>query len=501
MGLFINTDAHTFFNTDRDDWDARGVEADIDFYTARGGVEAMLFNMNFQRCYWRSHSRDAIWDGLEERGGKVYFHGDEIPEVPRVTRNARALSERCPEFFELRYRLCHERGVEMWHSVRMNDAHGTTEPRANPQLSDLWRTRPDLLRCDYRRPFTGCWQSHTLDYGKAEVREYNLALIREYLEHECDGVELDWMRTLPIFAPGMEEPMRPVLTGFMRDVRAACDEAAARFGHPVRLAHRVPLTPDETFRSGLDVFLWAAEGLADVVIPAPAYATSNALQAQTELWRRLLPASARLVPCLEWDVKSRADVNPYTSLSQQADAATDAGFASSFYHAGADGIYLYNHFRNNGGFKDQESMRDAFSWLGDPAKVAARPRRHLATFHDSVSWCEGRWTVHDLPEAAWERSVVAFPIDAGGATAGRRAVVVLGAARPIPEVDIRLNGVPCARLPEGAPLPTLPTHPDGAAYATFEPPAGVLHDGRNTIDILNLSDKGFVPYWGEIWLP
>ena len=146
-------------------------------------------------------------------------------------------------------------------------------------------------------------------------------------------------------------------------------------------------------------------------------------------------------------------------------------------------------------------MRDAFSWLGDPAKVAARPRRHLATFHDSVSWCEGRWTVQDLPEAAWERSVVAFPIDAGGATAGRKAVVVLGAARPIPEVDIRLNGVPCARLPEGAPLPTLPTHPDGAAYAAFEPPAGVLHDGRNTIDILNISDKGFVPYLGEIWLP
>ena len=42
---------------------------------------------------------------------------------------------------------------------------------------------------------------------------------------------------------------------------------------------------------------------------------------------------------------------------------------------------------------------------------------------------------------------------------------------------------------------------DGLYLAAYEVPEGVLHDGANTLDIINLADEGFHPLWGEIYLP
>ena len=82
MGVFINTDAMTFFNSLLSEMNEAGLERDVDFYTAKGGVEAVLFNMNFQRCYWRSHSREAIWDGVEfHDDGRLFFNGREVVNV------------------------------------------------------------------------------------------------------------------------------------------------------------------------------------------------------------------------------------------------------------------------------------------------------------------------------------------------------------------------------------------------------------------------------------
>ena len=42
---------------------------------------------------------------------------------------------------------------------------------------------------------------------------------------------------------------------------------------------------------------------------------------------------------------------------------------------------------------------------------------------------------------------------------------------------------------------------NGLYLAAYDVPDGVLHDGANTLDIINLADEGFRPLWGEIYLP
>ena len=498
-GILINIDAFNFFFAGK--LDAKDVCKEIDFYVARGGVEAILFNMNFQRCLWRSHSREAIWDGVEETpDGRFLFLGKTLrdiePEPPMLTivRNAKRFSERCPEVFELRYRHCHERGVEMWHSMRMNDVHFTPDADL-PEHSGLWRTRPDLWRCHYRLPYSPLWEDKGLDYLQPEVREHQMALVREYLEHECDGIELDWLRTLPLFRPGMEEPAIPLLTSFVREVRREANRAEKAFGHRVRIAVRVPRGPLECLRMGLDVMTWACEGLVDIVIPSPPHCVNSALHMPLDIWRQLLPVETVLAPCIDFATDSRPG-----GPSVRIDSRADTGLAATFYHRGADTIYLYNHFRWSNRPIDSKAMQESFGYLGKRESVYRRARRHVVSYFDTEGKCEGGRGFIDLPEVAPAKGVVAFPIDAGGATAGRDARVIIGADGPF-HAEIRLNGVVCPGLPEHPSLETAAiTYQGELQLASFQIPRNVLHDGRNTIDIINLGERSFRPLWAEIFI-
>ncbi len=52
--------------------------------------------------------------------------GREVPEEYKALAfNTLKLHQEVPDFMQLRYRMCHEKGVEMWHSMRMNDIHHT----------------------------------------------------------------------------------------------------------------------------------------------------------------------------------------------------------------------------------------------------------------------------------------------------------------------------------------------------------------------------------------
>ena len=60
-----------------------------------------------------------------------------------------------------------------------------------------------------------------IDYGRPEVREYYLALIRELAERDdFDGLELDWMRCGYHFRRGHEQEGLQILTEFTADVRS-----------------------------------------------------------------------------------------------------------------------------------------------------------------------------------------------------------------------------------------------------------------------------------------
>lgn len=489
MGIFINDDFGNFWLAGVENMNEKGLREQIDFYTERGGVEAILFNMNASRAYYDSKVFTPIWKDVEFReDGKLFYLGNEVidhpvePNMKTMTICAYALHKNHGNPMKFRYKYCHERGVEMWHSMRMNDAHWMPQEELN-QHSDFWREHPEFRRAYYRKTLNGTWANQALDYMHEEVRDYIMNMILEYLSFECDGIELDFLRTLPLCRQGFEEFCRPLITEMMRKIRKVANAAAEKYGHRVRILVRIPPTPEENLLQGLDVFTWMKEGLVDIVVPSPVQPASMS-DIPVDLWKLLLPENIILAPGIEIGVGSGYGER------MRATRETDAGFAAGFYYLGADTIYFYNHFPYP--YKEKQ-MQETFGFIGNRAETEKRPRRHVATYGETQ--LDGRAIVRTFPPLAYAKSSINLNRNVGGGTANREARVIILGDRPF-SASILLNTEKCEFLPD-APLPG--AMPKGNLFpAVFRVPNGVLHDGLNGIDVINLTEESFELRWVEI---
>ena len=158
--------------------------------------------------------------------------------------------------------------------------------RIIPSMGVFWRKNPQLRRKNCSGYFATC-----LDYAAQEVRDYFKALVTESLErYDIDGLELDFMREPSLFSAGKEAEGAPILTGWMREVRKLTTDAATRRGHPVHLGVRVPSRPEVASAMGLDALTWAKEGLIDLLVVTPRWATVE-FDMPIPRWRQMLGAS------------------------------------------------------------------------------------------------------------------------------------------------------------------------------------------------------------------
>ncbi len=489
-GIFINSDAWNFWHTEPENMSVDGLKKDVDFYANPGGVEAVFYNMNFQRALYDSKVFTPIWKDCEiDADGNLLLRGKKTDNGYRsMVVNARLLLDRVPDFMKVRYDYCRKKGVEMWHSMRMNDVHWTPiQTEHLPQHGDLWVQRKDLIRAWYRHTWRGDWHDNAFDYAKKEVYDYHLALMEEYLlGYESDGIELDWLRSIPVFRPGFDELNKGILTQFMRDTRRLADRAQEKWGHPLRIAVRVPYRPDDAIATGMDVVTWAREKLVDVVIPGPNN-TSSENDAPIDIWTMLLPDNVVLAPCIDCTMVA-APGGPSLSWTPE----TDNGFAATYYYGGADTIYFYNHFPNS----RSKPMQELFGYAGTRREVERRARRHVVTRHDDMA--EGKYSYPRFPPIIWKQCCNgSIRVNAGGATARRSARVIVGAKSPL-LVNLLLNTYPCEPLPDSVALPPLKT--DDVHYVQFKVPAGALHDGINAIELFNRSTERDITdlAWAEI---
>ena len=495
-GVYVNSDAwnfwadHDFSAADRTGL-VKALEEDVDYYTARGGVRAILWNMNFQRSFYPTKAGTPYWKDLALDGqGRLLLRGKPIDATEveentatmyrRMFLNAKRMNETLPDFMKVRYDLCRKRGVESWFSMRMNDVHwavaATTE---RPQHGDLWREHPEFRRAWYRSAWRANWHDGTLDYGRKEVYDCHLAMAKEYLlDYESDGLELDWMRSSPVLRPGAEEEGAAILTRFVREVRAAAVEAARKWGHPVRVAMRVPARVSECLAIGMDVPAWAAEGLVDVVVPAPPSHVRTEQDADITLWRKLLPASVTLAPAIDYAVSTDGNA------ALTGDNETDCAFASNFYRQGADTVYFYNHFPRHA--RERADAQEAFPLCADRAKAAAHVRRHVLTRHIPV----GEGAAFDY------RHFDTYRLNLGEGVAERRAVLVVGTRRK-GEFEIRVNGETCREL--GA--DDLPKRLPGGTISWRTAEVKSAHDGWNVVEFTDRTGDPIRPeelVWLEI---
>ena len=395
--IWINEDNHHFYGCHPpEDMTPEGVDRLVDTYAEGNHVAGILFCVNVQRALFDSN----VWET---------FYGDYDPEKgedqPCLKRghgikNLWLLNQRGVDHHARWLARCRHHGIEAWLTMRMNDAHGLKEhevlqqdPDADVEPSCLewpstfWRERPDLRRAPYRweRSLEGAF-----DYGKEEVREHHLRLVRELLErYDMDGLELDWLRWVLHFAPGGEQRGRELLTDFVRQVRRLAEESGRRVGHPVKLAVRVPANPQSCLELGYDVIAWAREGLIDMVTISGFLGCAN-FDLPLDLWRALSGPGIKILAHCESTVRPHPGYKrSYVSYEFLF------GSAASALHRGADGVYLFNEcYRES---DEPELLGYVLEHAGNPETLHRTVRRHAVTYPQIYAPGSGIGTVLPIP--------------------------------------------------------------------------------------------------------
>ncbi len=240
---------------------------------ADAGVTVFLCDVNARRTNYRSQVWDAYWDGYDPAGP------DDQPFLAPIPRadvaayrkgigNMLAVYQQGLDYPARVIQRCRHDKMSPWITVRMNDCHENNIP-AHPFHGSFWVKNPQLRRKNCSGYFATC-----LDYANPEVRSFYMSLVVEVLDrYDPDGLELDFMREPYVFSADKEQEGAPILTGWMREVRQRVADAAAKRGHPVRLSVRVPSRPEVAVAMGLDAITWAKEGLIDVLVTTPRWAT------------------------------------------------------------------------------------------------------------------------------------------------------------------------------------------------------------------------------------
>lgn len=388
-------------------------------------VTDLFICVNAQRTNYRSKVWEADWDGYDPKGGddQPFFAGiapDRAFER-EWTRMSYEWSRFGVDYPARALAAARVNGMRGWLSVRMNDAHYPARP-GHPYHSTFWRQHPE-------------WhlEGTSLDYGRKEVREHYLALIRELLsKYEMQGLELDFMRHGHYFRPEKIHEGRRIMTAFVAEVRKLATDAAKRSGRRLQIAVRVPGTPWIAAQRGLDAVAWAKQGDVDLIAASPWWASTQS-DIPVETWKgALIGTRAEVAVALE-DGISSGPVKRRAMLPEES-----RGVALAAVHRGADAIYLFNLFTGPIQKWSPDEYSGFLTTAANEEKLRALPRRHPVTIIDP--WAEGEpGTPAPL---AQQDSVVSFRIAIGPAPrAGDEVTAGLGFETGATIASVQLNGI------------------------------------------------------------
>ena len=297
-----------------------GLERYID-EIARGKVTHFLMNVNGQRANFPSKVLEPIWMSLDE---PERDHEDWV-------RTLKRLADVGLDPYKVWIDRCRVKGVKPWVSIRMNDLHRTSNPKC-PNISKLWRQHPEL-----QLDVANEWDSG-FDYSQPLIRDRMLSFIREVLaRYDVDGLELDLLRFSRYLPRGRETELAPMFTEFIREISRAVKSSAAARGHSIALSARVFAYPSTSRERGLQVDVWAREGLVDYVMPCNFYANIRD-DISADDWRAWIGDKAIVIPGADSGVteNGKRRLATYAEYCKWAEAMRCRG--------ARDGFYLYNLF-------------------------------------------------------------------------------------------------------------------------------------------------------------
>lgn len=428
----------------------------------RGGITHFVMNVNCQRTLFDSKTFEPVWaDGF--RAGM---------REEDVVATALALKRNGVDLYAVWCARCREKDVSPWLSFRMNDMH-QADVEGCPSISTFWRSHPEFRRFPEAPSGHWFWESQSLDWAHAEVRERMRAFIAECLErYDADGIELDFTRFQWYFRPGEERKNAPLMTAFVREVRRLADAAAARTGHPVRIAGRFLADPDTEAALGLDAGLWGREGLIDYVDAGCHFSTID-MRIPVSKWKAATGGRVKVFPHADCGISQEGAVGWEMPGRRLLTREEYLGWADVMLAAGADGLGLYNLF----GFSHKSEVWNETVTRGFERELIARsPRAYPVSYRDAVYPDDAPNPYPRILPVGLDRPF-ACSVPVGTVPAAGAAEAVLGfekEVRGLPEV--RVNGTACA---EGRPAEVA-----GCAFArAFDVPLSAVRAGENGISV------------------
>ncbi len=384
------------------------------------GTGTFLFGDPAEPDHLRAWIRNIAAGGADAYVPEVYFDGLIAYYRSRSCPNWRspafgrfdAMMDRGVMPLEIFVDESRKQGIELLAGFRMNDRHGVNKPffEAHPQwiLKDL---------------------GHGVDYSLSDVRDWVFSIIEEVpARFDVDGIELNFIRHGYCFPPSKARSRHPVMSDFMRRLRAMLDRNGERRGRRLLMGVRVPTTLDECRHFGFDLPTWVGEGLVDYVAPTDYHYTN--FNMKVEEFARIVRGteSCFLYPAIQADVPGNCAV---MSLDNYRAAVRN------YYESGADGVsthnydvYMWGQLRSRSYPGPADMYPGAlgyFNTLKDPDAVAGGDRHYLFL----PLWA------HELHPKGYRSIVIPH----------RRATV--SESGPTAEFPFRI----CERLPKKAELP------------------------------------------------
>ncbi len=276
------------------------------------------------------------------------------------------LIERGTDPLNVMVHYCHDHGIEVFCSMRMNDTHDASRPerfRANRFKVE----HPDcLLGTEKKRPKRGGWSA--VNYLCEPVRDRALRFVEEVCRgYDIDGIELDFFRhpvffksTSRGFPAGDEE--RACMTDLMRKIQTLIREIGMTRGRPLLVAVRTPDDVAYCNTIGLEIERWMAEGLIDIFIPS-AYIRLNSWEYSVRLAHQY---GVKVYPGLS---ESRVGGGHHADPLRSSDECYRAR-ALNAWDAGADGVYVFNLF---------DPHRRIWSEMGEPEVLQRLDKLYFAS--------------------------------------------------------------------------------------------------------------------------
>ncbi len=285
---------------------------------------------------------------------------------------------------------CHELCLKIYPSIRMNPDYSPSwmgELFARMYNSKFWWENPDLRIKDKKGKILT-----KLSYAYPEVQRFKISIIKELLEYDIDGINLDFLRHPPFL--GYDDPLidkfkkefgvsplklpendirwihfkTKIMTDFIRKVRKLMDKSQKLKDKKLELSVRVDHR--DYLKQGLDIKTWINEKLIDHLI-----VSEHSLGGFTFSlipFKKMVENSSCKLYFGEEAVCSGHDLTPEEDrlLAQKIISIQDIARkrlsihdyckrALKWYREGADGIHIFNDPRN----------REIFLILGDPKKI------------------------------------------------------------------------------------------------------------------------------------